>query len=271
MARQKRSKLKDVVVFRGLAPSAERAEALIMAGKVRVNGNVVRQAGESIFEDARIELEPSRQYVGRGAFKLLGALDEWGISPQGLDCADVGSSTGGFTQVLLERGAKRVFAIDVGKGELAWSLRSDPRVVVMEETNARYLTSLETPIELATVDVSFISLRVILPVINDWFGGGAGTIIALIKPQFEISAEEVPPGGIIVDPIAHRRVLESFVENSIPVGMTLAGLIPSSLKGQGGNQEFLCNLRRQTQNSSQDGVVSADLLITEALRRAAGN
>lgn len=240
-----------------------------MAGKVRVNGNLARQAGETIFEDALIELEPSRQYVGRGAFKLLGALDEWVISPKDLICADVGSSTGGFTQVLLERGAKKVFAIDVGKGELAWSLRSDPRVVVMEETNARYLIALETPIQLATVDVSFISLRVILPVIKEWFADGPATIIALIKPQFEVSAEEVPPGGIIVDPLAHRRVLENFIESSIPVGMSLMGLVPSSLKGQGGIKNFSATSKGEVSVLPESQPL-LEHLVTEALRRAAG-
>jgi 23S rRNA (cytidine1920-2'-O)/16S rRNA (cytidine1409-2'-O)-methyltransferase len=271
MARSKRYKLKELLVIRGLAPSEARAEAFVMAGKVRVNGSLARQAGESIFEDALIELETPRHYVGRGAFKLLGALDEWQISPKDLTCADVGSSTGGFTQVLLERGARKVFAIDVGKGELAWSLRSDPRVVVMEETNARYVSALGSPIELATVDVSFISLRVVLPAIKDWFGSDRSTIIALIKPQFEIPAEEVPPGGIIVNPEAHRRVLDEFTARSIPPGLVLAGLMPSPLKGQGGNQEFLCRLEKDVGGVPQaSGHPSAGALVADALRRAAG-
>jgi len=264
MARPARHKLKELLVIRGLAPSLERAAAFIMAGKVRVNGQTSTRAGESIFEDAEIELEPARQYVGRGAYKLIGALDEWKQSPGGLVCADVGSSTGGFTQVLLERGASKVFAIDVGKGELAWSLRSDARVVVMEETNARYLSALEIPIQLATVDVSFISLRVILPVIKEWFGPAPVQIIALIKPQFEAPPPDVPTGGIIVDPAVHRRVLEAFVAEAIPPGVFLEGLIPSPLKGQGGNQEFLCLLTGHPSLKP-----AGNTLIQQAIQRAA--
>ena len=189
-----KERLDVLLVERGLLDTRARARAAIMAGEVSVNGQRVDKAGTAVPLDATIELATPMPYVSRGGFKLAGALDAFGVAVAGRVCADVGACTGGFTDVLLQRGAARVFAIDVGQGQLDWKLRQDERVVVLEKTNARYLESLPQPIDLATIDVSFISLRLILPAVAAWLAPAAD-VVALVKPQFEAGPERPRPGG----------------------------------------------------------------------------
>ncbi|GAB4532006.1 MAG: TlyA family rRNA (cytidine-2'-O)-methyltransferase [Anaerolineales bacterium] len=213
-----KSRLDLLLVSRSLAPSRAKAQALIMAGQVRVDGEVVIKPATKVRQDAEISLESGPRYVSRGGHKLEAALKAFPVLPQGRVCADVGASTGGFTDCLLQNGAARVYAIDVGKGILDWKLRNDPRVVVMEGTNARYVESLPEPVSLVTIDASFISLKVLLPVVRRWMsssspdpspaGMGFGEAIVLIKPQFEAGRRDVSRGkGVIRDPEIHRRVL----------------------------------------------------------------
>lgn len=261
-----RQALKEVLVARGIAPNCLRAEALIIAGDVRVNGEPVSKSGQLVPVDASVEVRASDPYVSRSAQKLLGGLDLWGLSPEGRICADVGSSTGGFTQVLLERGAARVFAIDVGQNELAWKLRNDPRVVSMERTNARSLDKLPDPIGFASIDVSFISCSVLLPVMVSWFGGEGGDIAVLIKPQFEARREEVPAGGVVTDRSVHVRVLEQVLIDSLPTNCEVRGLIAASPKGQSGNQEYLAWLEVRAGEPSTKQSPEVPALIEAATR-----
>jgi 23S rRNA (cytidine1920-2'-O)/16S rRNA (cytidine1409-2'-O)-methyltransferase len=243
MGRKKR--LDVVMAERGLAPSRSRAQALVIAGKVVVDGEVESKAGTQIAADAEIEIKtPDHPYVSRGALKLVAALDAFEISPEGLDCLDVGASTGGFTDVLLERGARRVIALDVGRGQLDWRLRSDPRVEVMEEVNARHLEAMVLPFaaELATVDVSFISLRLVVPpMLNHLLP--AAHLVCLIKPQFEAGREQVGKGGIVRDETVRRRTIDRTVRALEELGLQLIGLIPSPIRGQKGNLEELAVFR----------------------------
>jgi 23S rRNA (cytidine1920-2'-O)/16S rRNA (cytidine1409-2'-O)-methyltransferase len=242
-----RIRLDLLLVERGLAESRARAQALIMAGQVRVDGQVVDRASASFPGDVRLEVEPGPRFVSRGGEKLLAALDAFAIGVNGLVCADVGASTGGFTDCLLQRGALRVYAIDVGKGILHWKLRSDPHVVVMEATNARYVESLPEPVGLVTIDASFISLKLLLPVVRHWLPspdgkgtGGEGDVVALIKPQFEAGRKESAKGhGVIRDPAVHRRVLSDLLPFAQSEGYSVRGLIRSPLLGPKGNAEFL--------------------------------
>jgi 23S rRNA (cytidine1920-2'-O)/16S rRNA (cytidine1409-2'-O)-methyltransferase len=243
MEEKRRERLDVLLVERGLAPSRERARALIMAGHVLVNSRPVEKAGTMIARDAVCELAPrpdELRYVSRGGLKLEKALDSFGLDPTGCVCLDVGASTGGFTDVLLSRGASRVYAVDVGRGQLAWQLRTDPRVVVMDRTNIRYLTSLpELPVS-AVIDVSFISLRLVLPPVATLLVPG-GWIVALIKPQFEAGRLEVSRGGgVISDPLVHQRVLQEILSFVKELGALAArGLILSPIAGRDGNHEYL--------------------------------
>jgi len=221
-----------------LVESPDRAEKQIRAGLVRVDGAVVDKVGARVGAECVVSVEPGREYVGRGAYKLEAALSASGILVDGAICADVGACTGGFTQVLLQRGAARVFAIDVGYGNLDWKLRSDPRVVVMERTNARYLERLEEQVSIVTIDVSFISLDRIIPVVTQWMAP-RGHIIALIKPQFEARREEIAEGGIVVDESVHQRVIDEIKAVIARTGLLIGGLIASPILGSEGNQEFL--------------------------------
>ncbi len=233
------------MVARGLAPTRARAQGLILAGKVRVDGRVVSKAGAPVREDAEIELvEPDHPYVSRGALKLRAALDAFGIDPAGLDCLDVGASTGGFTQLLLERGARRVIALDVGRGQLDWRLRTDPRVVVLEGVNARTLRPGDLPFaaDLATVDVSFISLRLVVPALLPHLRPGA-RLVCLVKPQFEAGREEVGRGGIVRDEAVRRRAVDTTVAALEALGLERLGLVPSPIRGQKGNLEELAGFR----------------------------
>lgn len=237
-----KQRLDTLLVERGLVPTRAKARGLIMAGEVFVNGQRVDKAGTPIAPDADITLTEPLPYVGRGGYKLAAALDAFAIDPAGRVCADVGACTGGFTDVLLQRGAARVYAIDVGQGQLDWKLRQDERVVVMERTNARYVESLAEPVSLAVIDVSFISLRLILPAVARWLVPG-GEVVALVKPQFEAGPEQVGKGGIVRDAAVHRQVLEDVLGWATAEGWTAAGLLRSPIQGAEGNVEFLVWLR----------------------------
>ena len=229
----------DVLVHRrGLAESREKAKRLILAGQVFVGGRRIDKVGTQVDEKVELIVRRGLPYVSRGGFKLAKALDAFRIDPKGCIAADVGASTGGFTDCLLQRGAARVYAIDVGYGQLHWNLRQDPRVVVMERINARYLEGLVERVDLVTIDVSFISLRLILPRARQWLADG-GQVIALIKPQFEAGHNQVGKGGIVRDEKTHRAVLYGVLEWARDNDWLLRGLTRSPLKGSKGNVEFL--------------------------------
>jgi 23S rRNA (cytidine1920-2'-O)/16S rRNA (cytidine1409-2'-O)-methyltransferase len=214
-----------------------------MAGQIRANGQIVQKPSDLFQENAILAVESGPRYVSRGGEKLEAAIQAFQINLSGLVCADVGASTGGFTDCLLQKGASRIYAIDVGHGILDWKLRNNPAVVVMEETNARYLTSLPEKISLVTIDASFISLKKLLPVIKDWLIPDTGKVIALIKPQFEAGRTEVQRGsGVIRQPQVHRQVLEEILSFAIQQGYYPSGLIISPLVGPKGNKEFLTYL-----------------------------
>lgn len=222
----------------GLAESRSKAQALVIAGKVRLNNQVVTKPGLQIPTEAVVTVEQDLPYVSRGGQKLVAALHGFSINPKGLICADVGASTGGFTDVLLQRGAVKVYAIDVGYGQLAWKLRQDERVVVMERVNARYLEALPELVDLTTIDVSFISLKLILPVVQQWLRT-PGMVVALIKPQFEAGRAQVGKGGVVRERPVHQQVLEDILYFAREIRLNLFGLIPSPITGPAGNYEFL--------------------------------
>ena len=230
-------RLDVLLTERGLAESRSRAQALVMAGKVRVGGEIVTKAGTQIPAEADISVDSGLPYVSRGGLKLAAALNAFQIDPTGLVCADVGASTGGFTEVLLQQGATRVYAIDVGYGQLAWKLRQNERVTVMERTNARHVETLPEPVSLVTIDVSFISLQLILPTIIKWLVLPA-LVIPLVKPQFEAGKAQVGKGGVVRDRAIHRQVLKDTIAYAGSIGLTLLGLIPSPITGPAGNYEF---------------------------------
>lgn len=234
-------RLDQAVVAHGLAPTRARAQALILAGLVLVDGHAVSKAGTPFAETSTLELkEPDHPYVSRGGLKLAHALDAFGIDPAGLRCLDIGSSTGGFTDVLLMRGATHVTAVDVGTNQLAWKLRSDPRVTVHEQTNARELTLEQLkaePFDLLVMDVSFISQRLILPK----FSGlliPQGQVIALIKPQFEAGPQDVGPRGVVRDKMVHRRVIDEVLAAYRANDFGVRGIVRSEPPGPHGNREF---------------------------------
>ena len=238
------------LVEMGLVETRNLAQRLVMAGKVRINGQVAMKASQNVPDGAEVTLDSGPQFVSRGGHKLAAAMDAFPINVQGLVCADVGASTGGFTDCLLQHGAAKVYAIDVGHGILAWSLRNDDRVVVMEKTNARHVEKLDEPVSLVVMDASFISLKILLPVIRQWFPsplgrgvrgeGGAGEVVALIKPQFEAGRKEVSKGkGVIRDPEIHRRVVREILDFTQEEGYGVKGLAKSPVLGPKGNTEFL--------------------------------
>ena len=236
-----KKRLDVLLTERGLVPSRARAQALVLAGKVLVDGVVVTKAGAPVAEDAAIELAvPDHRWVSRGALKLEAALDAFAVSPDGLDCLDVGASTGGFTDLLLERGARRVIALDVGRGQLDWSLRRDPRVVVLEGVNARHLGpgDLPFPVQLACIDVSFISLELVVPAVLPHLVKG-GALICLVKPQFEAGRDQVGSGGVVRDEAVRRRVVDATVAALAALGLELVGVVPSPIRGPKGNLEEL--------------------------------
>ena len=245
---KKGSRLDTLLVDRGLVATRERARALILAGQVRVNGQPATKAGHAVASEDAVTLDqPDHPYVGRGGLKLAHALEAFGISAAGRLALDIGASTGGFTDVLLQRGATRVVALDVGHGQLDWKLRKDPRVLVMERQNARTLTAEQLPEDarrfaLITIDVSFISLRQILPVLPPLLEPG-GDVVALVKPQFEAGRQEVGRGGIVRDEEVHQRVVEDVTAAARALGLTRIGLVESPITGMEGNREFLLHLR----------------------------
>lgn len=260
MSQRKKVRLDTLLMERGLVTSREVGRRLIMAGEVLVNGQPALKPGMAVALDAEIALKARPRFVSRGGEKLAAALARFAIDPHGWICADVGASTGGFTDCLLQAGAAKVYAIDVGQGQLAWSLRQDERVVVMENVNARYLESLPEPIDLACVDVSFISLRLILPAVRRWLTT-EGQVVALVKPQFEAGRGQVSRGGVVRDPEVHRRVLHKVIACGLELDLAPRGLMPSPLRGPAGNTEFLLWLMLCTAPLTP--------LDTEALVRAA--
>jgi 23S rRNA (cytidine1920-2'-O)/16S rRNA (cytidine1409-2'-O)-methyltransferase len=268
-------RLDVLLVERGLAESRSRAQAMIMAGQVRVADQVMLKPATSVPADSVLTVHSGPRFVSRGGEKLDAALEAFQIDVSGRTCADVGASTGGFTDCLLQRGAAKVYAIDVGKGILHWKLRNDPRLVVMEDTNARYVESLPEPVALVTVDASFISLKILMPVVKKRIGpntpippslpgkGGAGGIgiLALIKPQFEAGKKDVARGdGVIRDPEIHKQVLLDVLGFAQTQGFQIRGLIKSPLLGPKGNAEFLVWL-----GAREEKDVDIDELVKSAL------
>src|SRR5687768_68466 len=260
-------RLDVLLVERGLAESRAKAQAMIMAGQVRVADQVMLKPATSIPADSPLTVDFGPRFVSRGGEKLDAALEAFAIDVTGLICADVGASTGGFTDCLLQRGAAKIYAIDVGKGILHWKLRNDPRVVVMEETNARYVESLPEPVSLVTVDASFISLKILLPVVKKWLfplssfikeekkKEERGDILALIKPQFEAGKKDVARGdGVIRDPEIHKQVLLDVLGFARTEGLGIHGLIKSPLLGPKGNAEFLVWLNTSLANEEDEDI-----------------
>jgi 23S rRNA (cytidine1920-2'-O)/16S rRNA (cytidine1409-2'-O)-methyltransferase len=254
-----RERLDRLLVDRGHARSRERAQALVLAGRVRVDGKPAGKPGAPVPRAASIVVvEPDHPFVGRGGVKLDGALQRLAIDPRGRVVLDIGASTGGFTDCVLRRGAARVFALDVGAGLLDWTLRNDARVVVLEGRNARHLTPADLPgrADLVVMDVSFISLRLILPVVPALLAPG-GAIIALVKPQFEVGRREVGRGGIVRDPRLHRAALESVAAAAQALGLAVRGGCPSPIAGAEGNREFFLHLEP---GEATDAPALAELL-----------
>ncbi|MDP2643662.1 MAG: TlyA family RNA methyltransferase [Desulfobacterales bacterium] len=240
----KKDRLDIMVVEKGLTSSRDHARALIMSGKILVDNRPLDKPGAKVSGEEHISLKGGAiPYVGRGGLKLAGALQGLKIDVSGLVCLDVGASTGGFTDCLLQNGAKIVYAVDVGYGQLAWKLRQDPRVVVMERTNIRHLPAraIPLPVDLVTIDVSFISLKIVLPAILKFTGENA-RILALIKPQFEAVKGRVGKGGVVRDTDAHEQVLETMSDFFLQAGLEQEAVIPSSILGAKGNREFLVSL-----------------------------
>lgn len=240
-----KKRLDVLLVERGYADTRTKAQAIIMSGLVYVTGQKADKPGTSFEENVDIEVRGATcPYVSRGGLKLEKALRDFGVDPTGYVCSDSGASTGGFTDCLLQQGASKVFAIDVGYGQLDWKIRSDPRVVVMERTNVRYVTpeQLGDPLDLSVVDVSFISLRIVLPVIKTFLKPDCGQVLCLIKPQFEAGKEKVGKKGVVRDPAVHKEVLDDFVALTKEIGFKILGLTFSPVKGPEGNIEFLAHL-----------------------------
>lgn len=261
----KTQRLDLAVVERGLADTRSRAKALIMAGDVLVNGQRETRAGQNVAPADDVALREKPRFVSRGGEKLDHALEAFGIDVAGLAAADLGASTGGFTDCLLQRGAARVYAIDVGYGQLDERLRTDPRVVSMERTNARHLESLPEPVNLVVADVSFISLALIFPVVARVLSHG-GACVPLIKPQFEAGKGEVGKGGVIRDPAIHEKVLRAAIDAARANGLTARGLVASPLRGPAGNVEFLAHLVEQ---GGEGDHVDVDILVAAAMAEAA--
>ena len=239
-----KERLDVLLVSRGLAETRSKAQAIIMSGEVYVGGQKADKPGMSYEDTVEIEVRGHAcPYVSRGGLKLEKALRDFGVDPTGYVCSDSGASTGGFTDCLLQQGAAKVFAIDVGYGQLAWKIRQDPRVVCMERTNIRYVTpeDLGEPLDLSVVDVSFISLKIVLPAIQKLLKP-TGQVLCLIKPQFEAGKEKVGKKGVVRDPAVHLEVLENFVALARDLGFTIRNLTFSPVKGPEGNIEFLGHL-----------------------------
>jgi 23S rRNA (cytidine1920-2'-O)/16S rRNA (cytidine1409-2'-O)-methyltransferase len=259
MAKKKR--VDQILVDRGLVDDLDTARRLIMAGKVRVQGQIVMKPSRTISDQVEIVVIPESPFVSRGGQKLQAAFDHFPINVSDLICADIGASTGGFTDCLLKQGASRVYAVDVGYGILDWRLRNDPRVVVMERTNARTLSEFPEAVDFVTADVSFISLTKILPNLRKWFNKQGGEAIFLIKPQFEATRQEADEGaGVILNPEIHQRILIEVLSSANTLGFQVKGLMQSPLFGPDGNKEFLLWLGfpgKKTSNKKIKSLVSA--------------
>ena len=242
----KKIRIDNLLVARGLFDSRESAQRAIMAGEVRAGGHVITKSSDLIAIDAEVLVAKRSRYVGRGALKLEGALDYFDIGVRDKVVMDIGASTGGFTDCLLQRGAVKVYAVDVGYGQLAWKIRNDPRVVVREKVNARFLSREHIPelVDLCVIDVSFISLSLILPRAFELITPD-GVILALIKPQFELQRKDVGRGGIVRDPALHEKAQQKIVKFAEASNYCVAGLVPSIITGADGNQEFFICLRRR--------------------------
>lgn len=240
-----KKRLDVLLVERGLSENRTKAQAVIMSGLVDVNGQRADKPGVSYEETVDIQIRGAAcPYVSRGGLKLEKALRDFGVHPADYVCSDSGASTGGFTDCLLHQGAKKVFAIDVGYGQLDWKIRNDPRVVVMERTNIRYVTpeDLGEPLDLSVIDVSFISLKIVLPAIKNLLKPGQGQVLCLIKPQFEAGRDKVGKKGVVREPETHKEVLDNFVALAGELGFIILGLTFSPVKGPEGNIEFLGHL-----------------------------
>ena len=243
----KKLRVDQLLVGRGLFPSREQARRAILAGEVSVATRVVDKASELLDEQTAIALKPTRKYVGRGALKLEAALDYFYIDLRGKTALDIGASTGGFTDCMLQRGAEKVYAVDVGYGQLDWKLRNDPRVVVLEKINARFLTrdQVQEFVDICVIDVSFISLTLVLPNAIALLKPH-GSILALIKPQFELQRSDVGKGGIVRDPHLHQKAQDKIVAFVSDLGQVVAGIAPAAIKGADGNQEFFACIRKRS-------------------------
>lgn len=253
-----KQRLDLLMTERGLCDSRSRAQALIMSGAVFVDGQKCDKAGTPVADDAAVEVRGETcPFVSRGGLKLEKALREFGVDPTGYVCSDSGASTGGFTDCLLQKGAKKVFAIDVGYGQLAWALRTDPRVVCMERTNIRYVTpeDLGEPLDLSVVDVSFISLRLVLPAVQKLLKP-TGKVLCLIKPQFEAGKDKVGKKGVVREKSTHVEVLEQFLGLADELGFTVRNLTFSPVKGPEGNIEFLGHLSMQPADVERPDVAA---------------
>ena len=244
---KKKARIDQTLVERGFFESREQAQRAIMAGEVRVGERVVEKPSEMIQIDATISVAESPRFVGRGALKISGALDHFKIEVHDKVALDIGASTGGFTDCLLQRGAAKVFAVDVGRGQLAWKIRNDPRVVVLEKVNARFLSREEIPepIDICVIDVSFISLTLILPRAFELITPD-GVILALIKPQFELQRKDVGRGGIVREPELHEKAQQKIVNFVEESDYRVVGLVPSAITGTDGNQEFFICIRKRS-------------------------
>ena len=265
---KQKQRLDLLLCERGLAESRAKAQALIMAGEVFVSGQKLDKPGTAVDTEAPVELRGSGcPYVSRGGLKLEKALREFGVDPTGFVCSDSGASTGGFTDCLLQQGASRVYAIDVGYGQLAWKLREDSRVVCMERTNIRNVTPEQVePLDLSVVDVSFISLRLVLPVIHRLLKP-EGEALCLIKPQFEAGKGKVGKKGVVRDPAIHREVLESFLQTAAELGFTVRHLTFSPVKGPEGNIEFLGHLSKRPDGGMEPDIPALVDAAHETLNR----
>lgn len=258
----------QLVVDRGMARSRAEAQALIMAGAIRVEGAEGRRlaAGQRLDPSVTLVRDPGPTWASRGGEKLASALDAFGLDVSGMACLDAGASTGGFTDVLLQRGVRRVYAVDVGHGQLLPRLSADPRVTVMDRTNLRTLSELPELIDLATLDLSFISLRLVLDTVRRLLAPG-GRVVALVKPQFEAGRADVPRGGVVRDPSVHRRVLLQLGDDARSAGFIACRLAPSPRTGRQGNREFLALLQvvGSADESTDDEVTSWDRMVEAAL------
>jgi len=243
----KKLRLDQLLVGKGLFPSREQARRAVMAGDVKVGTRIASKPSELLGEETAISIKPMRKYVGRGALKLESALDYFKIDVRRKTALDIGASTGGFTDCLLQRGAGKVYAVDVGHGQLNWKLRNDPRVIVLEKINARSLSREHVPelVDLCVIDVSFISLTLILPKAFDLITP-TGVILALIKPQFELQRSDVGRGGIVRDEELHRKAQEKILAFVTDSGRVVTGLVPAAIKGADGNQEFFACIRKRS-------------------------